>query len=1104
MKKKSLLHSFSNGRKCKKLSLIMRLSLILILAAVFNATASVYSQSVRVDLKLKNATLEEVFQAIQDQSEFDFFYKNEILSSQKSISKTFNNAKIEEVLDNVLEGTGLTYRVLDKDIVVKKEEPSDSRNQLQSITISGKIVDENNQGLPGVNVIVKGTAQGTVTDVEGNYSLEVPDEESILVFSSVGYVKEEVTVGTNTIIDMALSQDITALEEIVVIGYGTMKKSDLTGSLVRVNTNKTADLRNANILQSLKGNVAGLSVGTPDRAGEEPSFKVRGTNSISAGNRPLVVVDGIIYWGSLSSFDVNDIESIDVLKDASAAAVYGSRSANGVIIITTKKGVSEKPEFNFSGSYGMSNPMSLIPVLDPDQYLQKMLDYRIATGQEAIPGNIHDYLTITESNNLTAGKTIDWYDRLVEPAATQNYTGSVSGRTDKTNYYLSGAYFNQGGIVKNDDFERITARANFSNTITDWFKVSLKSSFSHLDYSGIAVPLSYALSPYSNWYEGGADSGNLEEFPMEDPYFRHPYMSLGIDNKDVTNDLWGLISSEIKIPWIDGLKWTLNYSINHRSRRLYRFDDNTLAQTQNGSAYKEINDFYTWTFDNIISYNKTFNDLHAVDATLLFSREYQANDATRASSTNFFSQATGYNSLELGAVPLVSSGFGEQNQTAIMGRINYIYNNKYAITGTVRRDGFSGFAEGNKYATFYSGAFAWTMSNEAFLQDISWIDRLKLRLSYGENGNQAIGRYQTLARMSSGANYVFGDGGGTSNGVYVSTMANNDLGWEMTKVVNLGLDFDLFKNALYGSIDVYSSNTEDLLLRRNIPSLTGYTTVWTNIGSVHNEGVEIALNSRAIDANDFTWDIGFIFDLNRNSIESLFGVDDDGDGIEDDDIANSWFIGEPLGVYYGYGIDGIHQTDESDIPSGYEPGDFRIVDYDGDGELTAEDRYILGYNIPNYQFSISNTFQFKNWSLYAMVNSIQGGGNNNYYMGNNLHGHNPTAQFSSWSERFSFPVMDYWTPTNPSNTASRINYQPTRAHVYLEDRSFVRIQDVILSYTFDNELMNKWNMAGLRVFASGKNLYTFTNWTGYDPENATTITGYPMLRTFTFGVDLKF
>lgn len=969
--------------------------------------------------------------------------------------------------------------------------------------VTGTVQDDTGAPLPGVTILIKGTTQGTVTTNDGTFSISGVPANARLVFSFVGMTTQEIEIGALSQLNITLETDAIGLEEVIAIGYGTMKKSDLTGNVSRVTTEATIDLPNTNILQVLKGNVAGLTVGTPDRPGESPLMKVRGINSISAGNFPLIVIDGIIYNGTLNNFNVGDIESVDVLKDASAAAVYGSRSANGVLMITTKKGTSEKPVFNFNASYGMANPVSKIDVLGPDAYIQKVLDDRAARGEEADPANIHDYLTITESNNLKNGKTIDWYDELISQSTVQNYDLSVSGRTARTNYFISGSYNSTEGIVENDDFQRITARVNLSNQITDWFTLSVKSSFTHLDYSGVAVPYRWALSPYGNYYVGGADSGELEEYPMEDTYFRHPEMNLWYDDKETRTDLWGVLSTVIDVPFIDGLKWTMNYSVNSRRGNNYRFSDNRLAKTSNGSAYKQIIDRYDWTLDNIINYNRVFNDIHAVDATFLYSREYQSGEETRANASNFFSQALGYNALEMGATPTVSSGAYDQNQEALMGRLNYTLNERYALTGTVRRDGFSGFAEGNKYATFYSGAFAWTATNEAFMQNISWLDRLKVRLSYGENGNQAIGRYQTLARMAT-RNFVFGDGGGTSTGVYLSSMANDQLGWETTKVFNIGLDFGVFKNIVNGSVDLYNSNTEDLLMERTIPSMTGYSSVWTNLGKINNKGFELSLNSTPVKTSDFSWNIGFVFDLNRNSIESLFGADEDGDGIEDDVIANRWFIDEPLGVIWGYGIDGIHQADDADIPTGYEPGDFRIVDYDGDEELTADDRHILAYSAPNYQWSISNSFDYKNWSLYAMINSIQGGGKKNYYMGNNIVLHHPNASFDGWSQRFSIPDMDYWTPDNPSNTAARINYQAPRGHYYLEDRSFVRIQDVTLSYSFDKQMLNKWKLQGLRLFVSGKNLYTFTDWTGYDPENGTSINNYPLMRTFTLGVDLKF
>ncbi|OWW23562.1 hypothetical protein B4Q04_19725 [Zobellia sp. OII3] len=982
-------------------------------------------------------------------------------------------------------------------------------------TVTGTVTDEYDAPLPGASVVEKGTSNGVQTDFDGKYLISVKTGQAKLVVSYIGFGTKEISVNNQSTVNISLEESSSELEEVVVIGYGTSKKSDVTGSLVRVKTEKTEALNNTNILQSLKGSVAGLSVGTPDRPGEEPSFRIRGTNSIgprgnneerqafNLKNQPLIVVDGVIFKGSLNDINSADVASVDILKDASSAAVYGSRSANGVIIVTTKKGTSDKPLFNFSTSYGVSDPVSLIPVLDGDQYIQKILDVRVAQGVEANPNNINDYLTITESNNLNAGRTVDWYDKLVQTATTQTYSGSVSGRTEKSNYFVSGSYNTQEGIVENDNFDRLSMRVNLSQNITDWFKLSVNSSYSYLDYSGVAVPLSYGLSPYSNFYETGSNTETLEFFPMEDPFFRHPFLEKQIDDQDTRSNLWGLVSAEIKIPFVKGLKWTINYSASNNVTKKFEFRDNTLAIPQNGEAKKRITENYNWLFDNILNYNRVFSDVHSVSGTFLISREHSSFSETRANATNFFNQGLGFNSLELGQVPEVNSDFEEQDQNAIMGRLGYVYDNRYALTATIRRDGFSGFGEGNKFATFLSAGASWNIANEKFLEDVSWVNQLKLRFSYGENGNQAIGRYQTLARLSTRP-YVFGDGSGTSIGVFTNSLANSNLGWETTTVNNIGMDFSLFQSALTGSFDYYNSKTEDILLTRNIPSLTGFETILTNIGGVRNKGFEVALNTRPYSNENFSWNIGVVFDLNRNTIESLFGVDDDGDGVEDDDVANSWFIGKPFGAIYGFATDGIYQTNDTDIPEGYQPGDFRIVDTDNDGELTPDDRQILGYDLPSYQFGVTNTLTYKNWSLLTTINSIQGGGSNNYYVGDNIHGHNPNSRFASWSERFSFPQMDYWTPDNPSNTAARVTYVPTRSHPYLEDRSFVRIQDVILSYSFDKDVLDKIKMSGMRLYVTGKNIYTFSDWNGYDPENGTTIVDSPLLRTFTLGLDLKF
>lgn len=1092
----------------------MKLTLTLMLFCLVSFGASIYSQNTRFSIMYNGNDIIGLFKQIEEKSEFYFFYQKEDLKDVNTVSVDVKDATVMEILDKVLSGSSLDYKIIDRYIIVRKSGSDIGRGEgeRQQPFVNGKVIDSNGSPLPGVSVVVKGTSTGTITDAQGKYTLTGIPQNATLLFSFVGMQTQEVIVGSQSNIDVTMEEDVIGIEEVVAVGYGTIKKRDLTGTISSISTEKTMDIPNTNVLQVLQGNVAGLNVTTPDQAGESPSFGIRGINSLSASNTPLIVVDGIIYHGSLNDFHTNDIERIDVLKDASSTAVYGSRTSNGVIIITTKLGTASKPVFNFNTYYGLTNPVYMIPVLDGPKYIQKILDFRKATGLEADPAKIETYLTATEAENYRNGKTVDWMnDVITRTGETQSYNLNVSGRSDRTRYFLSGTYYKQEGIVVDDDYDRITAKANFDMDITDWYTFGLRTSFSSSDYSGIPASRNYGISPYGSYWED-EEAGKIAYFPFEETYGTgiHPLVATFRNNTDIQTSLLGLVSSEMEIPFVKGLKWTLNYSVNKRDIKQKNFYTNTLPGlgiTNNGLAQKEISDYLDWTFDNIINYNRTFGEIHSVNATFLYSREYRNYEYTLAQANNFFNQALGYDNLGMGTIQETASNFEDENSVSYMGRLNYICNNRYLLTATIRKDGFSGFSLDNKYATFPSVALAWTVSEEAFLEDVSWLNLLKIRLSFGESGNQALGRYRTLARLAN-EQYIFGDGGTTVSTVYTSSMANNELSWETTTTKNIGLDFGLFKNRLNGNIDIYSSKTFDVLLQRNIPLMTGYNTVWTNIGEVHNHGVEVALNSVNIKRKDLKWESSATFSLNRNRIESLYGADLDGDGKEDDDMASSWFIGQPLGVIFDYKIDGIYQTDDIDIPTGYKPGDFRVVDVSGDGKIDEKDRTILGSTLPNYTFSISNTVEYKNFSLYFLINSIQGGGKGNYYIGDNVDSYsvNTFRDFVTWTERFSFPDLPYWTPERPSSEYPRINYVPPRFHRYVKDRSFVRLQDVNLSYTVSKEVLDKTFLAGLglRLYISGKNLYTWTKWTGYDPENATSIRDYPMLRTYTLGVDLNF
>lgn len=1077
--------------------------------------AGAYGQEARLTLDLDGVPVERVLKEIEKQSDFFFLYSPKIVDVDRLVHIQVRNKLIEPVLDNLFAGTATEFVVKGRQIVLSSPDLIRSMAVNTSMDFSssggsalfevrGTVKDDEDLPLIGVNILEKGSGRGTVTDIDGKYSLEVTDGNAVLQFSYTGFLSQEVPVQNRSVIDLEMAPDIASLEEVVVVGYGTQKKSDVTGSLVSTRMDKFDDLPNYNVMQALQGSVAGLLVTNPDRPGDDPAIRVRGINSLSAGNQPLIVVDGIIFNGSLNFFDNNDIATVDVLKDASATAIYGSRAANGVILITTKGGRTDKPTFSFNTSHGFSDPVSLVEVLDGPGYIQKVLDFREAAGLEADPAKIENYLSPVEAENYRAGKTIDWFDELIQTSMSHNYHLDVSGRTDRTNYYLSGTLFSQDGIVPNDNFRRMSLKANFSNDITDWYTIKLNAGFSTLDYSGIAANLqyTYGLSPYGAYWED-EERGIYRELPHDDPLGQHPMLNTLHDDVDIRNSFLGTVSSILEVPFIPGLSWTLNYSSNLRNRKFNQFfsGESLAGRTQNGRASKYFSEAIDWTFDNFLTYKQTFGSKHSVHATLLYSRESQKIESSELNGNDFFTQQLGYYGLGIAAVQTISSDYSDQNSVAVMGRLNYSFDNKYALTATLRRDGYSGFGRGNKYATFPSMGLSWTLSSESFMSEVP-IDLLKLRVSYGENGNQAVGRYQTLARISN-AQYVFGTT--TVPTTYTSSIANQDLGWETTKVINAGVDFGIFKGRLRGNIDAYTSNTYDLLLLRSIPETSGFASVYTNLGKVHNHGVEVALNSSNIrpDHNSWAWETGLTFSLNRNRIDELTGIDADGDGIEDDNISNGWFIGHPINVIYGYQTDGIFQIGD-EIPAGFKAGEYRLKDTDGVEGLSADDRIILGSTLPNYTFAISNTVRFKNFSLYVLINSIQGGGKDNYYVGNNIRMYNVNGAFSTWSERFNVQDVPYWTPDNPSNEYPIINYVPSRTHPVLEDRSFVRLQDVSLSYNFDQQLLERLGLQSLRIYVSGKNLHTWTKWSGYDPENSTTLGGFPMLRTMTIGADMKF
>jgi TonB-linked SusC/RagA family outer membrane protein len=969
----------------------------------------------------------------------------------------------------------------------------------QSRLVKGLVQDEKGITMPGVNVTLKGTSTGVVTDVNGKYSISISGNE-MLIFSFLGYESQEIAVQKRTVINVVLLPTSKELGEVVVVGYGTQSKHNITGSITQVDVAKIANLPNTNVSQELRGIVAGVQVTENGRPGQSGTILIRGPRSLSASNDPLIVLDGIIFSGSLTDINPNDIQSLAVLKDASSAAIYGSRAANGVILVTSKIGTTEKPRIRFNFFTGVSEWAYKVKLFSPERYVQSKLDYRAQSGLEADPSKIASYLLKTESDNYIAGISHNPWDEASQPGRIGSYDLSISGRSQSTNYYISGSLVDEKGLIFDDNQKRISVRANIDNQITDWMSIGINSTFIHRDLSGVSADLgnAYTNSPYGNWYySDGAPTQFI--VPEDQAYGNSVRTSILTTNEEIYDNLFSNIYAKITVPFIKGLNYRINYSPNYRWNHNYNFfrqDKHLTNNTTNASKFDQKN--FDWVLENILTYSKRLGKNHALDFTLLYGRNHYGFESTTATADQLSSDALGFNNLGLGSILSNSSTASATEGISSMIRINYRFKEKYLLTLTGRQDGSSVFAENNKYATFPSGSLAWIVSDEPFIKKAAFIDMLKLRLSYGAVGNQAIGPYQSLG-LSSTNQYVYGDGGATSLGVYPSNMGNTSLKWETTYTANAAIDFDLFKGRLGGTIEVYNSNTSDLLVRRSIPVMTGFNSVFTNIGKINNKGIELTLNSINIQEGKFEWGTNFVFSANRNKIVHLYNTDANGDGKEDDDIANNWFIGHPITTYYDYVFDGIYQVGDQ-IPSGSKPGFVRFKDLNGDGKIDANDRAIIGSGgQPDLKFGITNILRYGNVSLSVFVNAMQGWISSFPLLNTAVSPNAPGRGLNQLD-------AGYWTAENKSTTRPSLVYNnPLSAGWYLS-RNFVRIQDVSLSYQFSKKMLSKLKISNLTVFMSGKNLYTFTKWLGSDPESGGTSGSsfYPIPRTITFGVNIGF
>ncbi|HWV64916.1 TonB-dependent receptor [Chitinophaga sp.] len=982
----------------------------------------------------------------------------------------------------------------------------------QDKTIRGRVTTEAGDPIPGASVIIKGTNKGQTTKAGGEFSITVPGG-AVLIFTSIGYANKEITVGDNTTINVQLLPATTDIGEVVVVGYGTQKKKDLTGAVASVNLESLRQAPNTNIGQYLQGTVPGLNVGISTVAGGTPPISIRGRVTLNGNQNVLMIFDGIQYTGSLSYINPDDIASIDVLKDASSTAVYGAQASNGVILITSRKGkINQKPRIAFSTSYTSQYPtIGNLKPYDREGYLnylkEAFYDKAYLAPDYTTPNpdfKIEDVAdnSIRDGQGKLLPNNYDWFGEGTNTGTIAETNLSISGGGDRVSYLLSGSLVDQKGFIINDKFKRKSIRANIETRPLTWWKVGLVSSAAFINQDG-AEPSFGSLQRMTPLIVPYDATGKLIPFPMNtlEP---NPFTTYDVDDYDRTSYYFANIYTDIDFPFLKGLNYRMNFGNNYRLSK--HFFSSVYDAGQTGRAYKEFQDYYDYTFDNILTYSKTFGH-HDITATVLYGAVGRRSDSTFSEARGFPRLTLSYNNLSQGTNQFAQSGAWEEHLAYQMARVNYKFRDKYLLTAIVRRDGFSGFAKNNKYGTFPVLALGWVMSEENFMKGITPLNYLKLRAGYGVTGNQTS-RYTSIARVTTSAAYVFGDGGTTAFGQQVSSLGNDNLKWERTRGMNVGIDFAAANSRLTGTLDYYRNNTYDLLYSVAIPGATGFSSITTNLGQIRNAGFETSLTYNVIDKKDFKWAATFNFSANNNKIITLTGVDANGDGKEDDLVSSSLFIGKSIQAIYDYKLDGIYQLGDTRIP-GFPVGSVRIVDQNKDNDITQQnDRVFLGRKEPAYRMSLFQTFNWKAFTLSLFVNSVQGGKDG--YLGNN----NPSFFREDNSIRVNnLRGIDFWSPSNPNGKYPR-NISGSRAKIepnMYQDRSFVRLQDVSLSYDLAS-LLKKFKAQSINLYVSGKNLYTWTKWEGWDPEAVDNdgnpmgliIGGRPVLRGFTVGLNIVY
>ncbi|WP_428667422.1 TonB-dependent receptor [Runella sp.] len=1117
----------------------------------------------RLTLSFESTEIKKVLQRIEKSAQVQFMYSSNVLQNSRKVTFAASNERLSDVLESLLTPLQVSYEVSGNRILLKRNKIEKSAAVPDVLTppnvfalvdrqVSGKVSDENGAGLPGVSVILKGTSKGAITDVDGKYTLSVPDGAVSLIYSFVGYEAQEVALGNQTTFNITLKVDVKSLSEVVVVGYGTQNRKDVTGSIASISSQDIKDLPVTNVAEGMAGKLPGVLIQqTTGAPGNSPSIKIRGFGSISAGNGPLIVVDGqplnsggLNNGSGLNLMNPNDIESVDVLKDASATAIFGSRGANGVMMITTKRGKAGRSRINFDYYTGVQEISKTMNMLNAQQFADFSKEASNNAYLERVPGSLAtdpnsvraagnryryprgEYPGI-DFDNPSALTSYDYQSMIFRQAPMSNYQLSGSGGTDKIQYMVSGNFLKQDGIINTSGLKRYTFRSNIDAQLSPKLKVGMSMSPSYTTERRV--------NSDGHWANNGVINAALSQAPIIPIYqadgvtynsqasiagaydwagVTNPVANITeLDNTASTLRLLGNAYAELAIWKALKYRGSIGGDINYFRQNQFQTSAiplNQLLPPNANAGSSNTSQTINWVTSHTLSYNFDLQSNHHFDALVGFEAQKNDFESNLVNANKFPNDIV--RTLGAGVVISGNSSKEQWSLASYFGRVGYSYKDKYLVNASIRRDGSSRFGANQRYGIFPSGSIGWRVSEEPFMKNIPVISDMKLKVSYGLAGNNAFTNYGSIGTLGTD-NYVFGNN--LVNGLATNSIGNDNLTWEKSRQTDIGLELGLWKNRIFLTVDYYSRITTDLLLSVQVPTLTGFASASRNIGKVENKGMEFGLTTRNL-TGALKWNTDFNLSFNRNKVLALGPTGDairSGTGVGETNIT---VIGKPLGNFYGYQQLGIFK-DQADLDSyphdaTARPGDVKFADVNGDGKFNADDRTLIGNNQPDFIYGMTNTLSFKGIDLGITVQGIQGGQilNLSRRFIENLEGNQ--NQLST--------VLDRWkSPQQPGNgVVPRANERTTGnnnaiSSRWVESASYFRIRNITIGYNLPKTVLDRVKIQSLRLYGGIQNAFTSTKYLGFNPEVSgyeNALTGgvdygsYPLARTYTIGLNIGF